>query len=234
MIIACVLKSGKEYNPTHVYNLRDMCRDFMPKHDFICLTDLSLNSCGHIPLDDKRFGWWSKLELFKFDSPDNRPVLYMDLDTVLVNDCTEVVEAAKGKPFIILRDPYRGYRLSPANRKAMGSGIMYWEADMHFLYDKYIRDADRIEDAYHGDQHFIEETLIGSDFEDKVFYWQDIVDGIVSYKADLLDVLGWKQIRGIDPTDKIVYFHGKPRPWEQDDVAYPTKKGMPVWLRKVP
>jgi len=35
----------------------------------------------------------------------------------------------------------------------------------------------------------------------------------VSFKADVLTV-------GLKPNDKIVAFHGKPRPWEQTRVAY--------------
>ena len=53
MQIACVLRSGGDYAPKHVYALQKMCSKFMPAHDFFCLSDVELE-CDTIPL---RHGW---------------------------------------------------------------------------------------------------------------------------------------------------------------------------------
>lgn len=201
VIVTCVLKSGGEYLPRHVYNLRDMCADFLPPHEFVCLTDLPQMHCQTIPLFHNWPGWWSKIELFKLRGKH----LYFDLDTVLVSDCSSIVSVAQGKTFIILRDIYRGL----TDKFAMGSGMMYWEDDLSFVYDSFLESPNYCSG---GDQAFLEEV-----FRDKlncVTYWQDICEGIVSYKANV-------RVHGLKPSDKIIVFHGEPRPWQQKEVAYP-------------
>lgn len=195
--VVCVLKSGGEYLPRHVYALQDMCRDFLPDLEFVCLTDASLH-CNTIPLFHNWPGWWSKIELFKLKPP----VLFFDLDTVLLKDCSEIVQNARGREFVILRDVYRGH----ANPKAMQSSMMYWERDLSFVYDRFLESPDYCEG---GDQSFLEKVI------PEAAYWQDLTDGIVSYKANIC-------AHGIRPEDRIVIFHGKPRPWEQTQIAYPT------------
>jgi len=230
MIVTCVLRSGKEYNDAHVYNLRDMCKDFLPEHNFLCLTDTSLVGCDYLPLHHNRKGWWSKMELFSLSA--TQPVLYLDLDTVLVDDCTDIIDAVKGKPFVIIRDFYRGYILTPIDRHAMGSGLMYWEEDMSFLYDAYMQDPDSIEAKYAGDQDFIESVMKTPERIDMVHYWQDLCTGVVSLKADVLGSKLSKTIKGLQPEHKIVCFHGTPRPWQQSLLPYPFRKGMPKCLTK--
>ena len=195
-MIACVLKSGGDYEPKHVYALQAQCAKFLPGEDFVCLTDMDLD-CATIPLLNDWAGWWAKVELFRLPS-----ALYMDLDTILVGDCLEILDAAKGHDFVILRDFYRG----KTNPNAMQSSLMYWSKPHTELYDQFL-DGDRYCEG--GDQIYIEWALR----DKKVTYWQDITKGIVSFKADVLTV-------GLKPNDKIVAFHGKPRPWEQTRVAY--------------
>ena len=208
MLVASVLKSGKEYQPHHVYNLRDMCKDFLPSHDFVCLTDAKLTGTEVIPLEHEWEGWWSKLELFKIE----QPCLYFDLDTILVGDCTGIVDKAKDKPFVILRDFYRGYTLTPLQPRAMQSSMMYWSTSLKFMYDKFASDGERYPG---GDQVLIEEAM--KDKADMVHYWQDLCTGIVSYKAH-------ERYNGLQSTDRVVIFHGQPRPWEQKEIGYPTCK----------
>ena len=101
-MIACVLKSGGDFNESHVYALQKMCSKYMPGERFVCLTDLKLD-CDTIPLTEDWDGWWSKIELFKLDA-----AVYLDLDTILVGDCTEMLEEARKHEFVIMRDVYRG------------------------------------------------------------------------------------------------------------------------------
>jgi hypothetical protein len=193
MIVASVLRSGGDFEPKHVYALQKMCAQYLPPHKFVCLSDVDLN-CETIPLLHDWVGWWAKMELFRLPS-----ALYFDLDTVLTGDCTEIVEAAKQHDFVIMRDVYRGKH----NPKAMQSSMMYWSKPVD-LYDKFA--ALQMYTAG-GDQAYIEHFM-----RDKVTYWQDIADGIVSFKADVLP-------KGLDDAN-VVIFHGKPRPWEQTRVSY--------------
>jgi len=193
MIVASVLRSGGDFEPKHVYALQKMCAKYLPPHEFVCLSDVDLN-CETIPLLHDWVGWWAKMELFRLPS-----ALYFDLDTVLTGDCTAMVEAAKQHDFVIMRDVYRGQH----NPKAMQSSMMYWSKPVD-LYDKFA--ALQMYTAG-GDQAYIEHFM-----RDKVTYWQDIADGIVSFKADVLP-------KGLDDAN-VVIFHGKPRPWQQTRIPY--------------
>ena len=57
-MIACVLKSGGDFLPAHVYALQDMCARFLPGEEFICLTDLDLD-CPTLELKGlgERYGY---------------------------------------------------------------------------------------------------------------------------------------------------------------------------------
>jgi hypothetical protein len=193
MIVACVLRSGGEYKPEHVYALQKMCATHLPPHEFVCFSDVELE-CKTIPLRHDWEGWWAKMEMFRLPS-----ALYFDLDTILIDDCTSIIEAAKQHDFVILRDFYRGQY----NPKAMQSSMMYWSKPVK-LYELY---AGLQVYAAGGDQSYIEHHM-----KDQVTYWQDICDGIVSFKADVLP-------KGLDDA-KVVIFHGKPRPWEQTRIPY--------------
>jgi hypothetical protein len=98
-----------------------------------------------------------------------------------------------------MRDVYRG----KFNPKAMQSSMMYWSKPVE-LYDRF---SELPMYAAGGDQSYIEHHM-----KDPVTYWQDICDGIVSFKADVLP-------KGLNDA-KVVIFHGKPRPWEQTRIPY--------------
>lgn len=195
MIIATVLKKGGEYHEGHVHALRDMCSWHIPQGEFVCLTDGS-PECEKIPLTKGWSGWWSKLELFKLKGP----VLYFDLDTVICGNCDHWLEKIKHKDFVILRDVYRGASYS----KAMQSSIMYWSGNMSYIYTRFNQNP--VFDLPNGDQQFLEQNCSAE-------YLQDFTDDVVSFKADIQN--GYNQHQA-----SVIFFHGKPRPWEQDIVSY--------------
>lgn len=201
MIVTTVLKSGGEYNENHVLNIRKMVEKYVPHDAFICLTDMKPD-CTIIPLRHGWKGWWSKLELFRLRGP----VLYFDLDTIIVKSMAQTIRKASGKSFVILRDFYRGER----DKKAMQSSVMYWEGDMSAVYTGFFcKYAAHVPDIveFHGDQNYLEKAVMNAE------YWQDFTGGIVSYKCDVL-------MRGLKNGDECIVFHGKPRPWHQQIVPY--------------
>lgn len=188
MQIACVLKSGGEYNAHHVRLLADsiLAHNKIP---IVCLSDINVDHPGVEvrPLRHKWQGWWSKIELFR---EFTGPTLYLDLDTVVVG-----VLPAIGNNFTMLRDVYRV--------NDFGSGVMSWQKAPVHLYETFINCPEHFMGSYRsrrnwGDQAFIRDYLretpstFGEEFR--------------SYKVHCR-----KQVpRGT----KVVYFHGKPRPWE--------------------
>jgi hypothetical protein len=202
--VLSVLRSGGEFCPAHVQALQSMCQQFLPVHNFFCLSDVEIPGTETLPLKYGWPGWWSKMELFRLAPP----ILYFDLDTVLLGDCRPILAAVSGQPFVILRDVYRG-RTDPG---AMQSSLMYWEQPMDFLYEQFSQSQAFLPG---GDQIFLERVL--RERRTPVAYWQDLTGGIVSYKAD-------RRQSGAKPEDRIVIFHGRPRPWEQSAIDYAIRK----------
>jgi len=191
--VVCVLRSGGEYKPEHVYKLKKMVDEHIGL-PFYCLSDQPLE-CSYLPMVQKWPKWWAKMELFRL----RPPVLYLDLDTIIRGTPT-FLDEMRSKDFVIMRDVYRGKR----DHKAMQSSIMYWQIDMTWLYDRYMEQPE-FKDAG-GDQSYIEQNV-------RAEYFQDFTNEVVSYKADVCK-------RGPLNSDKVVIFHGQPRPWEQKILAY--------------
>lgn len=189
------MRGGGDYTPAHVHALRFMVEKRL-ELPFLCVTDQAVDA-DYVPMIHKWPGWWSKMEIFRL----RPPILFMDLDTIILGPVS-FLQRIESEKFVILRDVYRG----KSNPLAMQSSIMYWSEDMTWLYEKF---AERpVFDLPHGDQQYLEQTVTAS-------YFQDFTDEIVSFKADVLER---------NATGKVVIFHGKPRPWQQSRVPYPTER----------
>lgn len=197
--IVTVLKSGGEYTYKHVEALRQMCADHAGiPHDFVCLSDLKRGDV--VPLTENWPIWWSKMEMFKLPGP----CIYFDLDTIVCGSLEQAGELARSKPFAILRDAYRGKH----NPYAMQSSVMMWSENIRSLYTVFAIDAPRYIKMKGGDQAFIEDVLRTTT------YIQDELPGqFVSYKVDVRG-------KGVPKDARVIFFHGQPRPWEQDEVPY--------------
>lgn len=188
MQVACVLRSGPEYRAEHVYALADtiLAHNDLP---IICLTDIHLKHPGirTVPLVHAWPGWWSKLELFRVC---HEPTLYLDIDTVVIGKLPEI-----GPRFTMLADVYR--------IGDFGSGVMSWQHAPEQVYKAFLRRAEYHMSRYQtrrnwGDQAFIRDHLgirpdvFGAEYR--------------SYKAHCKERVPYGT--------KVVYFHGKPRPWD--------------------
>lgn len=86
-VVACVLKSGGDFDAEYVERLRDGVKKYLGIR-FVCLSDVDV-PCERIPLTQNLPGWWSKMELFRPDIEGD--IFYLDLDTVIVGDLRPVV-----------------------------------------------------------------------------------------------------------------------------------------------
>lgn len=201
--VYCVLKTGQfkagkkdiEYNESQVRWLKRQCDKYLPGVEFYCLTDLPyIEGVNTIPLIHDYPGWWSKIELFRFDD-----VFYLDLDTVILSDIRYMLDL---EGFYALRN-LSGHKLR--GRVVMGSGIMSWSGSWKFIYDRFspwvIRNYEKHQNRW-GDQGYIYDQLSG-----QYNPIQDAFPGkIHSYKFDGIDQA--------NPPSDIVVFHGKPKPWD--------------------
>ena len=97
--VACV-RVGTKYSSDSVLRLRNgVSRYLDTPHEFICLTDSPIDGVECEVISGALPGWWSKLELFRLE----RPLLYFDLDTVIVGDLTRLTE---WQGFGICKDAY--------------------------------------------------------------------------------------------------------------------------------
>lgn len=111
------------------------------------------------------------------------PVLYFDLDTVITGDLSEI--ARYPHKFTMLTDFY--YRDRPA------SGVMAWSGDWSHLLTEYEHGK-----SYpgHGDQGYIASKVQPARF-------QDLFPGQVASR---------KITETRNPNERVVCFHGEPRP----------------------
>jgi hypothetical protein len=203
-IVACVLRSGGTYTVADVRKLLGMVRRNLPVFDrFVCLADQNpkhIDGVEWLPLEHKWPGYWSKIELFRpgvFEGAGR--VLYIDLDTVIVGDLSDI--AMRTESMIGIGDFYR--RPPKKNRVAFASGLMLWTANAHTeIYEEFrLKSKTYMTACRYGDQQWIER------FVPQAAFWQDVVPGqVVSYKVHCQD--------GVPHGARVVCFHGKPKPAE--------------------
>ena len=202
--VICV-KTGDKYSAEYVNKLQSMVkRNLVMEHRFICITDdqSGLNPDMYI-LEALYEGWWSKLQVFEkidFIFEDGEPVLFIDLDMLIVNDLGALVnyglECLEKAPLVILEDFNRpnGY----------GSAIFMIRANtLSRVYKKFAEYPNAVMKGYKGDQQYLEKVLPCA------MFWPR--EWVLSYKVDKLHT------EPLPDTAKVVCFHGPPKNHEVDD-----------------
>jgi hypothetical protein len=136
--VLCVYKSGGPYDMKYVVALKRGLELHAPAHRFYCLTDVPWELdgiCDTIALKDNLDGWWSKIELFRFEMGR---CLYFDLDVLPLKNLTpifRVCEWAKESEFIALR----GFDPLAIENNWPSSSIMSWCGNRHKIYEEFHR-----------------------------------------------------------------------------------------------
>lgn len=209
LTVACVetgdyLGMGRAY----VERLAMMCREWLPPHEFVVLSDRE-HAYRTILLDSDLAGWWTKLELFKPGRLPGRTV-YFDLDVTLDGPLDGLVDLLEEGDFWALDD--FAWPLSRAaqtelmlatdpNRDALrallggwgtvNSSVMLWRDEAGAdIWRKYTPEAAA---GLHGDQNWITRTM------------GDRVNLIPSHWARSFKLSG----RSDAP---ITVYHGQPKP----------------------
>jgi hypothetical protein len=126
--------------------------------------DPEIDFCPVIPLKHDWPGWWSKIELFRKDLW-NVPVLYLDLDTVILGNIDPLLYLAQ-ESFIVLRG--FNHKFCKLGKQNFASGIMAGHFYEHsYVYESFCKSPELFisqprENWMHGDQGFIAD-LIGVD-----------------------------------------------------------------------
>lgn len=214
LTVVSVYKTGGDYSWEYVRRLAEGVKRWLKiPHRFVCITDERMNDPGifYIRYLKRNWpSWWAKMEVFDLLGP----VLYFDLDTVLVgsiDDLARWVMETKDV-LLMLRDFYTRDR---------SSGILGWNGDLRWVLDSFERDyANRAtwhrsraaismfagRERFRGDQDWLRFFLLGHS-ELLVALAQNVMSGIYSYKVHVKD-------KGLPSDAKIICFHGRPRPHE--------------------
>lgn len=134
LTVACVwVKANVPYGSEYVTKLHAMASRFIDrKFRFLCLTDrperLPTVATVQIPSPAKgMFGWWSKVELFNPSHELTGRVLYLDLDTLIVDSLDDVIDF----PAQFALAPHSG-TFNGKNGlqvvKRFNSSVMVWDA----------------------------------------------------------------------------------------------------------
>ena len=200
--IACVYWQRPDSEPYcpdwWILRLKRMVEDNVTvPHRFVCLSNVSV-PCERIELTDGLEGWWNKVELFRSDQFEGR-VFYLDLDTIIFENIDELLEREEG--FIALRSFHEERKDWPSY---FNSSLMSWDADgsMDYMYEEY-NPTEYLPSQW--DQEFYYDIV--RKHNQSVYYWQELVDGIYSYKKNIRKGL-------VTVSPRIVCFHGTPRPWD--------------------
>ena len=200
--VIIVMKTGGDFAPSHVDRIISQIKKHLTvPHEIFCLTDIPgeyVPGITVLPLLDKLPGWWSKIEIFR--SFTN--VLYFDLDTTILGNIDFL--APSPSSFVALQTKHSG----------TGSGIMRWKGDFSALYKYFKGSPSYIMQHYSWDQRYIYYWLISNNLSITHFQTH-FPEKLMSYKNDYLPLIE-KQLK---PKPSIIYFHGKPRPWDIKEIT---------------
>jgi len=167
--IVCLYKKpngfrGRTYDASWVERLRRMCaRRVSGSWGFTILTDSMIEvmeavrgPASFVSLKHGWPGWWSKLELFRPDIDLRGRVLYLDLDTLVMQDLDPVFDWPGELGICNAIGPKHMDRLEDGKMTycQFNSSMMTWTAGMTIPYDMF-QPSDM--DRFRGDQDFLTE-----------------------------------------------------------------------------
>lgn len=162
--------------------------------------------------------WWYKMQMFDRAAGLTGPVLYLDLDTVIVGDL-DWINSLDLAYFWAVKD-FR-YLWRPT-WTGMNSSMMFWNApDWHWIWDDFDRDGpEKATDTLAGDQDYLGRAL-----KDR---------GLRFFNPNMIRSWRWQINHGgfdprtqtyadpsagavIDPMTRVIVFHGDPKPAQLQD-----------------
>jgi hypothetical protein len=219
---ACVIH-GTAYDWQYVDRLYNMLtRNISAQVRLHVYTEANRPVPGHMikhPLTDwgvhgPKKSWWYKLQMF--DSQHHSgPMLYLDLDTVIVRNIDWIFQQDP-RQFWCIKDFQHLYQPTCTD---INSSVMYWNTTQHdYVWQEFQRrGVDRVIGQHRGDQDYLTEVLHHQTrrYLPRIHSWRwQCWDGGYDFRRRT-----WQQPgagTNIEATD-ILVFHGRPKPAEVDD-----------------
>lgn len=162
--VCCVFVRGHvPYTAEYVVRLAAMVKRWMDRpYRFVCLTDrpvlLKVRGIETVYVEPWAglFAWWTKLHLFRPDIGLQGRVLYLDLDTLVVNPLAPILDYPA--PFALL--PHEGRFEGKGPRKVVkrfNSSVMVWDNGLlEFVWSNF---SPGVSEHLWGDQDWIGEAF---------------------------------------------------------------------------
>lgn len=192
--VACVFW-GDKFSPDYVYNLKSAVeRNTTVEHKFVCFSDRVLPGIETILLRPGFTGWWNKLQMF--DGQLSGQVIYLDLDTLIVDNIDWLL-SYKGI-FAGIEDLGAINKHQPNLKGKLQSGILAFNSDlMDWIWMEFFLSRDYVLKTYRGDGEYLNALVINRDLLQQLY-----PNAIKSYKYQVYP----------DKVDgaSIICFHGRP------------------------
>lgn len=145
LTVACVwVKANVPYSVDYVTRLRNMVARHLPmNYRFMCLTDrpdelpadIETSHITHKPMVP---GWWSKINLFNpMRMKTDDKILYLDLDTVVVDDLSPIAEFNSDLALIPTEGNFQGRNGLRVIKKFNSSCMVYNVKKCADLYNQF-------------------------------------------------------------------------------------------------
>jgi hypothetical protein len=196
--VACVYW-GTKFPVEYVHNLKSMVeRNTTIEHRFVCLSDKKVEGVETKILKPGYDGWWNKLQLFDPAQNLGERVVYLDLDTLIVNNIDWLLNY-KGN-FMGIEDVGAVNDHQPHLKGVMQSGVMSFNPLMYTQIWNQGSIDETLPKKFRGDGEFLNAVFspLSRDLLQNVFPGR-----LKSYKY---------QVYPNRPDDKtsIICFHGRP------------------------
>lgn len=228
---ACVIH-GNAYSWTYVEHLYNMLnRHLTPEVRLHVYTESDRPVPAHMikheltdwGIDRPRRAWWYKMQLF---NPEHHagPLLYFDLDTVIVQNIDWIWQQHSTAYFWAIRDFKYLWR---PNHNGLNSSIMWWDTRNHKnIWETFAQqDLSTVMKQYSGDQDYISAMI--SQSQRKFFD----INRVQSWRWQCLDGgYDFRRRRHLNPgigtcitnNTSVMVFHGNPKPDQVTDQAVAT------------
>lgn len=165
-----------------------------------------------------KISWWYKIQLFN-SAHHAGPLLYFDLDTVIVDNIDWITELPLSFFWSVQDFKY----LWKKNYHAVNSSIMWWDTrKFHNVWQNF-QDSDlaKTTKTYRGDQDYINKVIDSSQlrFLDsaRIKSWRwECLEGGYNFHQKNTQILDKKTI--VPPNASVMVFHGQPKPADLQDI----------------
>lgn len=165
----------------------------------------------------RRAAWWYKLQLFRPELALQQ-VLYLDLDTVIVDDLNWIWDLDP-RYFWSIRDFRYLWR---SNYSVMNSSFLYFDCQkFHYIWhDSQSKGIAQLRQTYKGDQDYLSQIVSSQDLRfidpEKVQSWRwQVFDGGLDIRTRQYKNPGQGAV--LPRAASIVVYHGSPKPHEIND-----------------